>query len=110
MSVSIRVVNSIYGRPAAGVSVDLSCEREGSPVLRWHDLTDDEGRISGMPEPAPGRGFYTLVFDLDDYFGKLGYSGLNSAISIRFHAVSDTEHYGLFLLISPASCVAYRED
>jgi hypothetical protein len=55
------------------------------------------------------RGSYTLVFDLDDYFGKLGYSSLNSAVSIRFNVVSVTQRHDLSLLITPASCIAYRE-
>jgi 5-hydroxyisourate hydrolase len=110
MSVSIRLVDCVYGRPAVGISVDLTREHEGSQVVRWHDQTDDEGRISSLPESAQGRGSYTLVFDLDDYFRKLGYSALNSAVSIRFHVVSEAQHYGLSLLITPASCVAYRED
>jgi 5-hydroxyisourate hydrolase len=109
MSVSVRVVDCIYGRPAVGVPVDLTRECEGSRVRRWHDQTNDEGRLSGLPEPMRGRGSYTLVFDLDDYFSKLGYSSLNSAISIRFHVASDTQPYDLSLLITPASCIAYRE-
>ena len=108
MSVSIRVVDCVYGRPAVGVSVDVTREREGFAVWQRHDQTDDEGRLSGLLEPMRERGSYSLVFDLDDYYRKLGHSSLNSAISIRFHAASDTQHHHLSLLIAPTSCIAYR--
>jgi 5-hydroxyisourate hydrolase-like protein (transthyretin family) len=109
MSVSIRVVDCVYGRPAVGISVDLTREREGFPVWRWHDQTDDEGQVSGLPEPMQKRGSYTFVFDLDGYFRKLGHASLNSAVSIRFHVDSSIEHHDLSLLITPASCFAFRE-
>lgn len=110
MSVSIRVVDCVYGRPAVGVPVDVTCELEGTVVQRWCRQTGDDGYVSGPSDTMQGRGSYTLVFDLDGYFRKLGYAPLNSAISVRFHLASDSHHYGLSMLITPSSCITFRED
>jgi 5-hydroxyisourate hydrolase len=108
MSVSIRIVDCVYGRPAVGVSVDVTRERDGLAVWQRREQTDDEGCLSGLLEPMRERGSYTLVFDLDDYYRKLGHSSLTAAISIRLHAASPTLHSHLSLLITPTSCTAYR--
>jgi 5-hydroxyisourate hydrolase-like protein (transthyretin family) len=109
VSVSIRVIDSVYGRPATGLSVSFSRELEGVLVEKWRDHTDDDGRISGLPNPSQ-PGSYTVEFDLDGYFRTLGYAPINSAISMRFHVTGETRYYGLSLLITPSSCVAFRED
>jgi 5-hydroxyisourate hydrolase len=110
MSVSIRVMDCVYGLPAVGVPVDVTRELEGTVVQQQRSQTGDDGYISGLPEAMQGRGAYTLIFDLDGYFRKLGYAPLNSAISVRFHLASDSHHYGLSMLVTPSSCVTFRED
>jgi 5-hydroxyisourate hydrolase-like protein (transthyretin family) len=106
---NIRVVDSVYGLPAAGMPVDVIREFEGTVVQQWRNHTGDDGCISGLAEAMQGRGSYTLIFDLDGYFGKLGYAPLNSAFSVRFHLPRDSRHCGLSVLITPSSCVTFRE-
>ena len=109
MSVSIRVLDCVYGRPAVGVRVDVICELEGIVVRQSRNYTGDDGYVSGSPEATQGRGFYTFIFDLDGYFRKLGYASLNSAISVRFHLLQDSHQYDVSMLITPSSCVTFRE-
>jgi 5-hydroxyisourate hydrolase-like protein (transthyretin family) len=109
MSLSIRVVDSVYGRSATGMQVSLSRSDEGVIREQWREQTDEDGRISGLKKPPLPRGSYTLEFYLEDYFRHLGYAPLNSAISVRFYVSSD-RHHGLTLVITPSSCIVLRED
>jgi 5-hydroxyisourate hydrolase len=110
VSVSIRVIDCIYGRPATGIAVSFGRELEGTPADQWRDQTNDDGLIPGLANQSLPRGSYTVEFDLEGYFRTLGYSSLNSAISLRFHVGGEARHYGLTLLITPSSCHAFRED
>ena len=110
MGVYIRVVDCVYGLPAAGVPVDVIREFEGTVVQQWRNHTGDDGHVSELAEAMQGRGSYTLTFDLDGYFRKLGYAPLNSTISVRFHMPRDSHNCSLALLITPSSCVTFRED
>lgn len=110
MSVSIRVIDCVYGRPAAGLRASLSRELDGVAVKQWSDQTDEDGCISGLTKPPLALGPYILEIDLESYFRALGYESLNSAVSVRFRVINETGHYGLSVFITPASCMALRED
>jgi 5-hydroxyisourate hydrolase-like protein (transthyretin family) len=109
MNVPIRVIDCVYGSAAVGVPVDVICESEGAVVQQWRGHTGDDGYLYGPPRARKWGGFYTLTFDLDGYFRKLGYASLNSAISVRFHLHQDSHQYGVSILITPSSCVIFRE-
>lgn len=110
MSVSVHVVDCVYGRPAVGLSACLSRELDGVATEQWRDRTDDDGRISSLRKSPLERGSYTLELDLDDYFCTLGFAPFNSAISMRFYLPSETHHYGLSVLITPTACMTFKED
>jgi 5-hydroxyisourate hydrolase len=110
VSVSVQVINGIYGRPAAGVSVSLSRKVNDVFTPQWRERTDEDGRISLLQGPPLQPGSYELEFDLDGYFRAIGYASFNSLIALRFYLASPTGHYRLSLLITPASCIAVRED
>lgn len=109
MSIDVRVVDCVYGRPADGVSVDIVRELEGALVQRWRGKTDADGRLAALPDTMQERGNYTLVFDLSDYFGTLGYATLVSMFSLQMHVASKLQRHGASLLITPSSCVAFTE-
>jgi 5-hydroxyisourate hydrolase len=109
MNVSISVVDCIYGRPATGMPVRLSRVHDGVLTEQWRDQTDDRGRISSLHKPPLPHGSYELEFDLDSYFRTLGYAPFNSTIILRFHMPTESHHYELSLLVTPSSCVAFRE-
>src|SRR5580698_10227976 len=110
MSVSIRVTDCVYGRPAAGLSASLSRELGGVAVRQWRDQTDEGGCISGLTKPPLALGTYILEIDLESYFRALGYESLNSAVSVRFRVTDETGHFGLSVFVTPAGCMALRED
>jgi 5-hydroxyisourate hydrolase len=110
LNVSVRVIDGIYGRPAVGVSVELSREVNGAFVTQWREKTDDDGRISSLRTSPLTAGGYRLEFDLDGYFRALGYASLNSAIGVRFFLASQNQHYALSVLITPTSCTTFKDD
>jgi 5-hydroxyisourate hydrolase-like protein (transthyretin family) len=108
MSLSISVIDCIYGRSAIAMPVRLSREIDGVFAEQWHDQTDDRGSISGLHKPPLPPGSYTLEFDLEAYFRTLGYASFHSSIMLRFHVPSEAHVYELSLLVTPSTCVAYR--
>ena len=63
MSLSTHVLDTVRGRPAAGVAIEL--RRDGEVVESV--VTDDDGRAR-FGDPAAGE--YELVFAIGDYFGE----------------------------------------
>jgi 5-hydroxyisourate hydrolase len=109
MSVSVNVVDCVYGRPAIGMAVRLMREVDGAFTEQWHDRTDDDGRISGLQNSPLPRGSYALELDLEGYFCTLGFMPLNSAITMRFHLPGEDHHYRLSVLVTPSVCITFKE-
>jgi 5-hydroxyisourate hydrolase len=110
MSVSVRVLDALYGRPAVGVSACLSREADGGIAEQWRERTDDDGLISSLAKPALPFGAYRLELDLDSYFGALGLSPTFSAITIRFYVMAETPYSSISMLITPSACVTFKES
>jgi 5-hydroxyisourate hydrolase-like protein (transthyretin family) len=108
MSVSIHVTDSVYGRPAVGLTVKFTRELEGAAVEQWRDQTGEDGRISRRLDSPGTRGPYIIEIDLDRYFSTLGYASLISSVSTRFRVANETSHCELSIFITPASCFVIR--
>lgn len=104
-SLSTHVLDTVTGRPAAGVSVVLT---QGDIVLA-QGVTDADGRFRGFPELAPGP--YALAFHAGDYFRATGTELADppflDVVPIHFGAAA-TGHYHVPLLISPFAYSTYR--
>ncbi|MEU7474428.1 hydroxyisourate hydrolase [Lentzea sp. NPDC042327] len=109
MSVSVRVIDGIYGRPAAGLAVSLSRQSDGGSVRRWTGRADESGQVLSLRELSLPRGAYRLEFDLGEYFNTLGYAPRNSAIGVSFTTNRDRVHR-ITLLVTPANCFIFSED
>jgi 5-hydroxyisourate hydrolase-like protein (transthyretin family) len=110
MSVSVHVVDGVYGQPAAGCPVSLSMKSGGSLSEQWRDHTDEDGRISGLMRSRLACGAYALELDLDRYYSTRGFASSHSAITVHFHVPSETYYYKLAVLITPSVCAIFRED
>jgi 2-oxo-4-hydroxy-4-carboxy-5-ureidoimidazoline decarboxylase len=112
---STHVLDTHAGRPAAGVSIELS-EISAAGVTRTIERakTNDEGRtdrplIEGRPLPI---GRYELRFAIGDYFAHhtvlLADPPFLDTVPVQF-AVADPEgHYHVPLLVTPWSYTTYR--
>ena len=109
MSVSVRVIDGIYGRPAAGLAVSLSRQFDGESLPRWTGRADESGQVLSLRDLSLPRGAYRLEFDLGEYFNTLGYAPRNSAIGVCFTASRGRAHR-ITLLVTPAACIIFSED
>ncbi|HLU45108.1 MAG TPA: hydroxyisourate hydrolase [Natronosporangium sp.] len=106
MSITADVVDCVFGRPAEGVHVTVQREVDG----QWQEYATGRsgatGRV-GFP-PAPERGRYRAVFELDQYFAGLGLENFQSQVGLVFRVGSPDEEIGLLLLISPSATSVCR--
>jgi 5-hydroxyisourate hydrolase len=104
--ISTHILDTVLGKPAAGVAISL--EREGNSG--WSELahgeTDADGRCANLATHAEA-GIYRITLQTRDYFLRLGRTSIYPAITITFACVDD-EHYHLPLLLSDNSYTTYR--
>lgn len=109
MSVSVSVVDGVYGRPAVNMAVRLMREVDGVFTEQWRHRTNDDGSISGPQNSPLTRGSYALELDLEGYFCTLGFTPLNSAVTMRFRMTDEGRHYRLSALVTPSACLTSME-
>ena len=105
MGVFVNVVDCVYGRAAAGMSVRLIRDADGLLTQQWSLLTDDDGNIESPLNSSLPQGTYELEMDLKGYFTALGFMPLNSALTVRFHLPGGNYRYGLTVLVTPSACI-----
>ena len=110
------VLDTVHGRPAAGVAIELYCiDSESNASERLIAVrTNAEGRTDGplLAGDALRAGLYELVFSLGDYFAAVGRA--NAAIPfldkvpVRFGVSDPDANYHIPLLASPWAYSTYR--
>jgi 5-hydroxyisourate hydrolase len=104
-SLSTHVLDTVSGRPAAGVAVVLT--QDGAQLAQGK--TDADGRFRGFPDLTAGA--YALTFHAGDYFRAGGVALADppflDVVPIHF-GVGDAGHYHVPLLISPFAYSTYR--
>jgi 5-hydroxyisourate hydrolase len=98
MSLSTHVLDTVRGRPAAGVAIEL---RRGDELIAA--ATDDDGRARLLEDTPAGE--YELTFAVGDYFGERAFL---DRVPVRFTIADPDQHYHVPLLVSPWSYSTYR--
>ncbi len=101
--VTTHVLDSVTGRPAAGVEVSLS---QCDSVLATA-VTDADGRVGAFGPDALVPGTYEVTFATGAYFAAHGVATFYPEVRIVF-AVTGEEHYHVPLLLSPFGYSTYR--
>jgi 5-hydroxyisourate hydrolase len=106
------VLDTVHGRPAAGVAIELARYDDGRRrKLLGEFVTNADGRTD---EPLIARGElraaeYELVFAIGDYFrGQPEEPPFLDLVPIRFGIAHPAAHYHVPLLVSPWSYSTYR--
>lgn len=107
-SLSTHVLDTMNGRPAAGVAVVLS--GPGGEIARG--VTNADGRCPELAAGALAPGRYTLRFAIADYFRKEGVAlpdpPFLDDVAVDFGVAADGGHYHVPLLVSPYGYSTYR--
>lgn len=101
--VTTHVLDSVHGRPAAGVTVSLLHHGE----MLAQESTDADGRVGSLGPDRLEPGTYEVVFATGAWFGEHAVATFYPEVRITF-AVTGEEHYHVPLLLSPFGYSTYR--
>jgi 5-hydroxyisourate hydrolase len=104
-SLSTHVLDTMHGRPAAGMKIELwSLDRD---LLLKSVTTNEDGRTAAPlldgDEMQPGN--YELLFYVGDYFGEAKFL---DRVPVRFRIADASAKYHVPLLVSPWTYSTYR--
>jgi len=105
-TISTHVLDTVLGRPAAGVRLSLEMRTGQTWVTVGQGITDVNGRCQDLA-PNPQKATYRLAFQTGDYLKQQGRSSLYPEVSITFVTTEDA-HYHLPLLLSDNCYTTYR--
>ena len=111
---STHVLDTVHGRPARDVAIELFALDGESRRLAVRTRTNQDGRTDAplMAGDAYRPGTYELVFHVGDYFRGLGAPMSDppflDEVPIRFSLAEPDGHYHVPLLVSPWSYSTYR--
>lgn len=115
MGLSTHVLDTMHGRPAAGMRVRLyATERDTAVLLQDITLNTDGRNPAGLLMDAAGfrAGTYRLVFEVAAYFAaqgvKLPEPNFLNCVPLDFGVAHADQHYHVPLLVSPWSYSTYR--
>lgn len=107
-TLSTHVLDTMHGRPAAGMSLVLS----GPDGEMARGTTDQDGRCPGLAPAGLGPGRYSIRFAVADYFRSQGVSlpdpPFLGEVTVDFGIAGGGGHYHVPLLVSPYGYSTYR--
>jgi 5-hydroxyisourate hydrolase len=104
MSLSTHVLDTVTGRPAAGVTVTLT-DAAGTELTTAS--ADADGRIGQLGAELPA-GLYRLHFDTGGYFAGQDIPTFYPEIVIAFEITDPAGKYHVPVLLSPYAYSTYR--
>jgi 5-hydroxyisourate hydrolase len=105
-TITTHVLDAVFGKPAAGVSVRLDRRNAEAWTSVASATTDADGRCRLLAQDAQ-FGIYRLTFDTGAYLRHAGRSTIYPEITVTFHCDGEA-HYHLPLLLSDNSYTTYR--
>lgn len=110
MTVSVQVMDGIYGRPVSGMAARFQSRINGTWIEQARAHTNDEGNISDWPDLSLSQGLYRLELDLDTYFSGLGITPFCSAVATVFRIVDLFGAHHISILVTPSMCVTHHSE
>jgi 5-hydroxyisourate hydrolase len=104
--ITTHVLDTVLGKPAAGILVRLEKQEDDDWVAVSESATDGDGRCRDLAPDAPA-GRYRLTFDTGGYMDRYSRTSVYPEISITFECRGEA-HYHLPLLLSDNSYTTYR--
>lgn len=108
---SSHILDITTGRPAAGVTIELSkMSDDGRWIKTDERKTDGNGRVSDLLVTGDGhdnRGIYKLTFHVRPYFEAMSQRSFYPFIDVVFE-ITDDSHYHVPITLSPYGYSTYR--
>ena len=106
-ALTTHVLDTMRGRPAAGMQIELWAIAGDAPKLLKTIRTNADGRADAplLEGDAMIAGNYELVFFVGDYFGEKKFL---DRVPVRFVISDASAKYHVPLLVSPWSYSTYR--
>jgi 5-hydroxyisourate hydrolase len=108
VTLSTHVLDTATGVPAAGVAVTLYRLDDGARSELTKAETNADGRVASPFGGELADGWYELVFEAGDYYGRANVASFYDEIAIRFVIEDGQKHYHVPLLLSPWGYSTYR--
>lgn len=114
MGLSTHVLDTMHGKPAAGMAVALYTTQGARATLVRRLVLNADGRTDSPLYDAASlqAGTYRLVFDVAGYFRAQGVAlpepSFLGQVSLDFGIADVSQHYHVPLLVSPWSYSTYR--
>ena len=107
-SFSTHVLDTMHGRPAAGMAVALS----GPNGEIGRGTTNEDGRCPDLAPQGLAPGRYALRFAVAEYFRRAGVAlpdpPFLDEVIVDFGVAAEGGHYHVPLLVSPFAYSTYR--
>jgi len=104
--ITTHVLDTVLGKPAAGIGGRLEKYDEDSWLLLAESATDADGRCRNLTAEA-SAGVYRLTFTIDEYFRQHNRCSFYPEIAVSFEC-RDEAHYHIPLLLSDNGYTTYR--
>ncbi|MGK4186881.1 hydroxyisourate hydrolase [Rothia koreensis] len=103
--ISAHVLDSVHGRPAAGINVTLL---RGSGEEIAAATTNEDGRVNDLGPETLESGHYRIIFATEPYFSGQGLETFYPFVAVDFTVQEQQGHYHVPLLLSPYAYSTYR--
>ena len=112
MGLSTHVLDTMQGRPAAGMAVEFYTTKGSAATPAGRFMLDANGRAVLADGADLAKGTYRLVFEVAAYFRSRGVQlpdpPFLGRVTLDFGIADPGEHYHVPLLVSPWSYSTYR--
>src|SRR5688572_23007043 len=107
--ITTHILDTTKGKPASGVTISLSQDKNGSWVELAKGITNQDGRIPDLLEKDRilDTGIYKMRFETKPYFEQTQTAAFYPFVEIVFEITSQ-EHYHIPLLLNPFGYSTYR--
>lgn len=107
---SVHVLNTQNGLPAAKVQVTLEQMKGDTWVELNSAITNQQGRIAALYPDGKSltQGTYRVTFETGDWFKQQGIQSFFPEVPVVFSVDGKLSHYHIPLLLSPFAYSTYR--
>lgn len=107
MRIVTQVLDSTYGKSAAGVRACLSRATGNDWATVAEAETNTDGRIKEWDNWRLERGLYRIVFNSDNYFAGFGTSSAYPEVIVVFRMQEESQVFQVQVTLSPYSYSTY---